>query len=115
VIKRSWLNVTAIPALGIWFIGVICISEWINIGIVADPEMISRYYFGGEAMMAHGGWHYASASLYAWTSLIQGTCLLVLGIFTFWTALQAQGRNTAIGWAVFFAWFIITQLSMHAV
>jgi hypothetical protein len=37
--------------------------EFYQIGVVADPTEIAKYYFGGEAMINHGGWKYHSSGL----------------------------------------------------
>ncbi|HEY1268006.1 MAG TPA: hypothetical protein VGH16_12190 [Candidatus Binatia bacterium] len=50
----------------------IAVSEWWQIAIVADPNNIASYHFGSEGMMYHGGWHYASAKVYAWSALAEG-------------------------------------------
>ncbi len=46
--------------------------EWYRIGVVADPDVIAGYYFGSEAMIGHGGKHYASAAMYARSALFSG-------------------------------------------
>lgn len=51
---------------------------WV-IGVVADPVEISRYNFGAEAMIAHGGEKYRSSNAYAMSSLLVGM-LSVIGI-----------------------------------
>ncbi|HKA35054.1 MAG TPA: hypothetical protein VKH64_17700 [Candidatus Binatia bacterium] len=67
---------------------VLAVSEWWQIAIVADPDNIAGYNFGSEAMIANGGWHYASANVYAWSALVEG--------FVFATAL----------WLLVIAWRI---------
>ena len=51
---------------------ILAVSEWWQIAIVADPNNIAGYNFGSEAMMGTGGWHYASANVYAWSALVEG-------------------------------------------
>jgi len=67
---------------------VLAVSEWWQIAIVADPNDIASYHFGSEVMTYHGGWHYASANVYAWSALVEG--------FVFATAL----------WLLVIAWRI---------
>ena len=55
-----------------FFIALILFWEWIRIGIISDPSEIAGYYFGSEAMIDKGGWHYQSASIYAWTCFAEG-------------------------------------------
>ncbi|WP_303495315.1 hypothetical protein [Neptunomonas phycophila] len=50
---------------------------WV-IGVIANPEELARYNFGAEAMIAHGGDKYRSASSYAMASLVVGM-LAVIG------------------------------------
>ena len=113
ILKLSWLNLGVVPALLSCFVGGLFLSEWVIIGIIADPKVIEKYSFGGEAMMDHGGWYYASALTYAWTSLMTGIGLFVLGVFTFIASIKSKGRNTAIGCSIIFIYFLITQLSMR--
>jgi len=66
--------IRTIAVLGILYgsIGVVlAVSEWWRIAVVADPNAIASYHFGSEAMMYHGGWHYASANIYAWAALAE--------------------------------------------
>jgi hypothetical protein len=58
--------------------GVAILYEWIRIGIIANPEEIKKYYFGSEAMIAHGGWMYKSASIYAWSAFAEGIIIFVV-------------------------------------
>lgn len=67
---------------------VLAVSEWWQIAIVADPNDIASYHFGSEVMTYRGGWHYASANVYAWSALVEG--------FVFATAL----------WLLVIAWRI---------
>jgi hypothetical protein len=64
-----------LAGLGILYgsLGVIlAVSEWWQIAIVADPNNIASYHFRSEGMMGNGGWHYASANVYAWSALVEG-------------------------------------------
>ncbi|MDN2658355.1 hypothetical protein Q4490_11475 [Neptunomonas phycophila] len=54
------------------------VDYWI-IGVIADPVEISRYNFGAEAMIAHGGEKYRSSNAYAISSLVIGM-LSVIGM-----------------------------------
>lgn len=110
LVQVSWLNLLALPAIGGCFFGGILLFEWLRIGVIADPKIISRYYFGSEAMVGHGGWQYASASAYAWSALIEGIIILGVSCFTFWVALQSKGRSAVIGCAIIFLWFIARYL-----
>jgi hypothetical protein len=112
LIRLSWVNFAALPAIGAFFIGGIFLFEWLRIGIIADPNEISKYYFGSEAMMDHGGWRYSSASIYAWSAFAEGMFLIIFSTFTFWSSIQSKGKKTAIGCALIFLWFVISQLSL---
>ncbi len=60
------------------------LREWLLVAVIAEPDVIRGYYFGSEAMIAHGGWHYRSAETYAAKSLATGAvALLVSGILLF--------------------------------
>ncbi len=52
-------------------IALLFLSEWINIGVIANPETIDKYYFGSDAMVGKY-WYYESAIIYALTALVQG-------------------------------------------
>ena len=111
--KRTWRYLSLLLALFSCFAGGLIFSEWVRIGVIADPKVIAGYYFGGEAMMAHGGWRYASAATYATAALIEGTSLIALGIITFIAALKSKGKITAIGCSIIIIWFLLIQLSMY--
>jgi hypothetical protein len=51
--------------------------EFYRIGVVADPTEIAKYYFGGEAMINHGGWKYHSSGLYSLSALVDAFLLLL--------------------------------------
>ncbi len=63
---------------------VITFNEWIQIGIIADEEMIESYHFGSEAMIGAGGEKYRSADAYAFSSakwsLISLTSLILYAL-----------------------------------
>lgn len=48
------------------------LTEWWYVGVVADPDYVAEYHFGTEAMLHHGGSHYASAAIYADAVLREG-------------------------------------------
>jgi len=52
-------------------IALLFLSEWINIGVIANPEIIDKYYFGSDSMVGKY-WYYESATIYALTALVQG-------------------------------------------
>lgn len=110
LIRLSWISFAALPAIGAFLIGGIFLFEWVRIGIIADSNEISKYYFGGDAMMAHGGWRHSSASTYAWSAFAEGMFLIILSIFTFWSSIQSKGKKTAIGCTLIFLWFVVSQL-----
>ncbi len=69
---------TVIPGLLLsLLIAVLFLSEWVNIGVIADPETISKYYFGSDAMVGKY-WYYESAKIYAMSNLVEG--LIFAGI-----------------------------------
>jgi hypothetical protein len=72
-----------------------------------DPAVISRYYFGSEAMMSHGGWQYKTSSIYAWTSLAEG--LLVLSISSLFVMATAQNKKRFVnaGFFILVAWLMV--------
>jgi hypothetical protein len=109
IFKLLWLNLAVVPALFACFIGGLFFSEWLRIRVIADPKIIGNYYFGGKAMVVHESWRYASASTYAWTSLVEGIFLLALGMFTFGASIKSKGRNTAFGCLIIFICFLIVS------
>ena len=110
LIRRSWLNWIAIPSLGFCFVGGIILIEWIRIGLIRNPNEISKYYFGSEAMVTHGGWRYTTASAYGWSTFVEGMLLCFISLFTFWASLQSKGKQTAIGCVLIALWLILNQL-----
>jgi hypothetical protein len=85
----------------------------VRVGVIADPKVIAGYDFGGETMMAYGGWRYASASIYATTALLEGMFLISLGAITFVASIKPKDIIMAIGSSIIAIWFILTQLSMR--
>ena len=52
-------------------IAVLFLSEWVKIGVIANPETIETYYFGSDSMVGKY-WYYESARTYALSALVQG-------------------------------------------
>ncbi|QNH61453.1 hypothetical protein [Hymenobacter sediminicola] len=67
-------------------------SEWLTIGIIADPATIGSYSFGSEAMLAEGGQHYRTANTYATSALLAWVLLLPAGL----AFVQAMRRRTPV-------------------
>jgi len=111
LIRLSWLNWLAIPSLIFCLISGIILFEWFRIGVIRNPNEISKYYFGSESMTAHGGWRYSSAAAYAWSAFVEGFLLCLASIFTLWSSLQAKGKQTAVGCTLMILWFILIQLN----
>ena len=87
------------------------LSEWWPIVVFRDQVRIEDYHFGSESMMAHGGWKYASAGLYAWTAFTQATLALVVGV-AFSISLYRRSRVAlACGWLVVAGWLIASILA----
>jgi hypothetical protein len=66
----SWWLVNLPISLILYFFSFGFFYEFYRIGIVAAPNEIEQYHFGGEAMIGHGGWIYASAGAYSFSTLI---------------------------------------------
>jgi len=66
----SWWLVNLPISLIIYFFSIFFFYEFYRIGIVATPNEIEQYHFGGEAMIGHGGWIYASAGAYSFSTLV---------------------------------------------
>src|SRR4030042_2179031 len=78
----SWWLVNLPISFILYFFSLLFFYEFYQIGIVADPPEIEKYYFGSEAMIAHGGWKYASASVYSFSSFVGAfLCLLAATVF----------------------------------
>lgn len=54
-----------------FIIALLFLIEWVNIGVIANPETIEAYYFGSDSMVGKF-WYYESATIYALTALVQG-------------------------------------------
>jgi len=66
----SWWLVNLPIGFILYFLSIVFFHEFYRICIVANPHEIERYYFGGEAMIGHGGWKYASAGAYSFSTLV---------------------------------------------
>ena len=107
-IRHRWLVISGlIGTILTIIISLLFISEFVRIGIMRDPAVISRYYFGSEAMMSHGGWQYKTSSIYAWTSLAEG--LLVLSISSLFVMATAQNKKRFVnaGFFILVAWLMV--------
>jgi hypothetical protein len=81
-------------------VSLLSLDEWVRIGVTADPALVESYHFGGEAMVAHGGWRYRSASLYAWSAFGEGLFALGIGALLVISALRRSKRGMVIGIAL---------------
>jgi hypothetical protein len=66
----SWWLVNLPISFILYVFASLFFHEFYRIGIVADPYEIQKYYFGGEGMIGHGGWKYASAGAYSFSTLV---------------------------------------------
>jgi hypothetical protein len=92
-----WLIILPIGFI-LYFLSIVFFHEFYRIGIVADPHEIERYYFGGEAMIGHGGWKYASASAYSISTLV-GAFLYFLAATGFLIAYKKRSK-LFVGFAI---------------
>jgi hypothetical protein len=93
---------------------ILMLSEWWPIVVFRDQVRIEDYHFGAESMMAHGGWKYASAGLYAWTAFTQAALALVVGV-AFSVSLYRRSRMAlACGWLVVVGWLVASILAGRA-
>ena len=101
--------IRTLAGLGILYgsIGVVlAVSEWWHVAIVADPNTISSYHFGSEAMMGHGGWHYASAKIYAWSALAEAF-IFAAALWLLVTAWRRSSWRHLFGAVVLFVAIIV--------
>jgi hypothetical protein len=75
--------------------------EWIRVGVIADPAVLSQYPFGSTEGPVGGAAHYASAQAYALHSLksalLAGSCAALFAV--------AGARNSR---AVLAAGFVVS-------
>lgn len=83
---------------------IMMLSEWWPIVVRHDLVRIADYHFGSESMMAHGGWKYASASLYAWTAFAEAALALVIGGAFSVAILRRSRLALACGWLLVISW-----------
>jgi hypothetical protein len=82
--------------------------------VFGDQAHIDDYHFGSESMIAHGGWRYASAGLYAWTAFTEGTLALAVGV-AFSISLYRRSRVALVcGCLVVAGWLIASILAERA-
>jgi hypothetical protein len=87
----SWWLVNLPISFILYFFSSILFYEFYRIGIVADPKEIGMYYFGGEAMIGHGGWKYASAGAYSLSTFV-GAILYLLAATGFLVAYKKRSK-----------------------
>ncbi len=90
-IKKLLCYVPGILALMLFV--VYGLGDYWDIGVVADPEEIERYNFGAEAMIAHGGEKYRSASTYAAASLAVGVLSTVGLVASLFFLFSSSGKS----------------------
>lgn len=78
---REWtLRILAlIGAIVAGTVALILLAEWLQVGVLADPELLRRYRFGSEAAAAGAGWLHRSASTYARACLVGSWILAATG------------------------------------
>lgn len=90
---------------------VLMLSEWWPIVVRRDPVRIADYHFGSESMMAHGGWKYASADLYAWTAFSEATLAMVIGGTLSLAVLRRSRLALACGCLLVLGWVAASILA----
>jgi hypothetical protein len=103
--RRIVLVVAVIGAVVSTLIGTLIISEFIVIGVIADPKTVAGYNFGSEPMLFHGGWKYQSAAVYAWTAFLEGALLLAVAILLVWSAIKRSLKGVTTGYLMMLIWY----------
>lgn len=82
---RNRLKSIAFIILALWSMLVFAVnmSEYVIIGLVKNPEIVSAYHFGSEPMVGHGGSKYKSAESYSTVALVWSAISGVLFVLCF--------------------------------
>lgn len=80
-------------------IAVLFLSEWVKIGIIANPEVIDQYYFGSESM-AGKAWYYKSAETYAKSALTQGLVSSVITAIFVFSLIRNSKKMLAVAYSL---------------
>lgn len=94
------------------FFAILILSEWFQIGVIADPKEIGEYYFGSETMISHGGWKYQSASVYAWTCFIEGLVYICVTALLVHSTLRNKYRRIYFVYAI---WLILVVYNWYGI
>jgi Co/Zn/Cd efflux system component len=86
-------------------VSVLVMSEFIIIGMIADPNTVAGYYFGSETMLFHGGWKYQSSSVYAWTAFVEGIFLWAVTTLLVWSARKRSLKGVITGYLMVLVWY----------
>lgn len=84
------------------------IHEAITIGIIADPEVISKYPFGSEHFARNS--NYSSPESYAWSTLCYGLIFLALAIsfvFSFYQRFRRLLKVSYLGLFIFLLYSVL--------
>ena len=83
---------------------------WPAFAFLQPVALVESYHFGGESMMAHGGWVYRSPSTYGWYNFASG-CAFVAATVFFWHTRRRPLVSTLLsGYALFFTPRLVTAL-----
>jgi hypothetical protein len=108
----SWWFISLPLSFVLFLFSFLEFNEFYQIGILADPREIQKYYFGGAGMIGHGGWKYASANTYAISAFV-GAFLYLLTATAFLIAYKKRSR-LFIGLAIgIFAISIIAEMLLN--
>lgn len=107
---RSLIVIRSIPGLLLALAsGTVSFRQWYLVGIQADPTVVAEYRFGSEGMLTHGGWHFATAELYAAIALIEGfAALAIVAAFTL-AILKRSPRIMIAAYALLAIDYVINQ------
>jgi hypothetical protein len=75
----SWWLLNLPFSFVLYFFSFLFFHEFYRIAIVANPREIEKYYFGGVAIISHGGWKYASVNAYSFSTFVGAFLYLLAG------------------------------------
>ena len=81
-------------------ITVLLLSEWVKIGVIADPETIDAYYFGSDSMVGKY-WYYESARTYALSALVQGLISFGITSLFLFSLFRSSKKLLVISYSIF--------------
>ena len=114
-LKKKAANIgiiTFIVLSGLMAVG--CISEFVTVGVVADPGVLKYYSFGSPCFLENGGWNYLTKEIYIMDAFVRGFIFLAIFVFLLISLIVKKFKKRLVVLSlIFYSCFMIYAVTQN--